>query len=291
VNILVTGKDGQLGKYIMKKVTKTIQKNNFCFVGREELDLSNKINITNYFKNNSFDIIINCAAYTAVDKAEKNKSLANQINHLAVLQLANIAQRKSIKLIHISTDYVFDGKTNKPYLENDPANPINTYGKTKLAGEIAIRKIMPINSYIIRTSWVYSGYGNNFVKTMLKLGKERSKLNVVCDQISSPTYAGDLAEVILNIVKNEHYQNNNHPSKIYHYSNEGSVSWYQFAKEIFKLAKIECQVNPVLSDEYPTPAKRPKNTLLGMIRTTKALKINPIFWKKSLKIFLTDETV
>ena len=291
MNILVTGKDGQLGQYIMKIVTKTSQKNNFCFVGREELDLSNKINITNYFKNNSFDIIINCAAYTAVDKAEKDKMLANQINHLAVLQLANIAQRKSIKLIHISTDYVFDGKTNKPYLENDPANPINTYGKTKLAGEMAIRKIMPINSYIIRTSWVYSGHGNNFVKTMLKLGKERSELNVVCDQISSPTYAGDLAEVILNIVKNEHYQNNNHPSKIYHYSNEGSVSWYQFAKEIFKLAKIECQVNPVLSDEYPTSAKRPKNTLLDMMQTTKALKINPIFWKKSLKVFLAGETV
>ena len=197
MRILVTGKNGQLGKSIHKLVTNIEQTDDFVFVGREELDLSNENNIARYFENNVFDTIINCAAYTAVDKAEKEVVLANQINHLVVSQLAQIAKNQQAKLIHISTDYVFDGESDKPYIETDETNPINVYGKTKLAGEKALQRIMSTDAIIIRTSWVYSEYGNNFVKTMLRLGKERDELNVVSDQIGSPTYATDLANAIL----------------------------------------------------------------------------------------------
>ena len=181
--ILVIGKNGQLGKSIQKLITNTEQTEDFIFVGREELDLSNENMITRYFKNNSFDIIINCAAYTQVDKAEEEQKLANQVNNLAVSQLAQIAKNQQAKLVHISTDYVFDGKNNKPYKETDRTNPISVYGKTKLAGENAIQEILPTNATIIRVSWMYSEYGNNFVKTMLRIGKERDEINVINDQI------------------------------------------------------------------------------------------------------------
>ena len=197
MRILVTGKSGQLGRSLHKLVSEKKYDNEFIFVGREELDLSSESNIDHYFdSNNRFDIIVNCAAYTAVDRAEKEVKLANQVNHLAVKQLAQIAKSQDSRLIHISTDYVFDGESDKPYTETDETNPINIYGKTKLAGEQVLQKAMPTNAIIIRTSWIYSEYGNNFVKTMLRLGRERDELNVVNDQIGSPTYAGDLAEVI-----------------------------------------------------------------------------------------------
>ena len=217
MRILVTGKNGQLGQSINKIVntsensintnqnaSKKYQPCEFIFVGRDELDLSKKEGVVNYFDNNDkFDIIINCAAYTAVDKAEEEQELANQVNHLAVKQLAEIANKQQAKLIHISTDYVFDGEGENPYTETDETNPVNVYGRTKLAGEKALQAVMPINAIIIRTSWVYSEYGNNFVKTMLKLGKERGEISVVDDQIGSPTYATDLVEVILTIINNK----------------------------------------------------------------------------------------
>jgi dTDP-4-dehydrorhamnose reductase len=210
MRILVTGKNGQLGKSINKIVYTHKCKNNyqqdneFIFVGREELDLSNNSSIINYFDNHDkFDIIINCAAYTAVDKAEEEQELVNQVNHLAVKQLAGIAKEQKAKLIHISTDYVFDGESDKPYIETDKTNPINVYGKTKLAGEKVLQTVMPMNAIIIRTSWLYSEYGNNFVSTVLRLGKERDELNIVSDQIGSPTYATDLAGAILEIIKNK----------------------------------------------------------------------------------------
>jgi len=208
MRILVTGKSGQLGRSIHKLINTKIDNdqssNDFIFVGREELDLSSEGNINHYFNNNKkFDIIINCAAYTAVDKAEEESKLASQINHLAVKKIAEIASKQEAKLIHISTDYVFDGESDKPYTETDTTNPINAYGKTKLAGEKALQDIMSTDAMIIRTSWVYSEYGNNFVKTMLRLGKERDELSVVSDQIGSPTYATDLAEVILKIVNDK----------------------------------------------------------------------------------------
>jgi dTDP-4-dehydrorhamnose reductase len=287
MRILVTGKNGQLGKSIHKIVNSEVETNNnlnshnFVFVGREELDLSSESNISHYFdSSDKFDVIINCAAYTAVDKAEEELELANQVNHLAVKQLAEVAKTQQAKLIHISTDYVFDGKSDKPYIEADETNPINVYGKTKLAGEQALKEIMPTDAIIIRTSWVYSEYGNNFVKTMLRLGKERGKLNVVSDQIGSPTYATDLASVILKMIDFKDYQNKGQSTEIYHYSNEGEISWYEFAKEIFKLADIQCSVNPITTEQYSTPAKRPMNTLMNKDKMVNFFKIIP--WRKSL---------
>jgi len=283
MRILITGKNGQLGKSLHKLVSEKKYDNEFIFVGREELDLSNNNSIINYFDNHDkFDIIINCAAYTAVDKAEEEVKLANQINYLAVRQLAEIAKAQKAKLIHISTDYVFDGESNKSYTEADETNPINVYGKTKLAGEKALQAIMLTNAIIIRTSWVYSEYGNNFVKTMLNLGKERDELNVVSDQIGSPTYATDLAETILKIIDNKNYQDKEQSTEIYHYSNEGEIGWYDFAKEIFKLAKIDCKVCPITTEQYPTPAKRPKSTLMDKGKIVEKFSIKTPYWKETL---------
>jgi dTDP-4-dehydrorhamnose reductase len=295
MRILVTGKNGQLGKSINKIVNASNGKNNyqqdneFIFVGREELDLSSESSISHYFdKSNKFDIIINCAAYTAVDKAEKEQELANQVNHLAVKQLASIANKQQARLIHISTDYVFDGESDKPYMEADATNPINIYGKTKLVGEQALQAVMPMNALIIRTSWLYSKYGNNFVSTMLRLGRERDELNVVSDQIGSPTYVTDLAGVILEIIKNKEFREEGQATQIYHYSNEGEISWYEFAKEIFKIAKIDCKVNPITTQQYPTPVQRPKNTSMNKNKIMKTFNANPVPWKDSLEKYLTN---
>ena len=286
MRILVTGKNSQLGRSIHKLVANTEQTDDFVFVGREELDLSDGSNIAHYFEGSVFDIIINCAAYTAVDKAEEEAVLANQINHLAVSQLAQIAKNQQAKLIHISTDYVFDGESDKPYKETDETNPINVYGRTKLAGEKAIQEFMPTNAIIIRTSWVYSEYGNNFVKTMLRLGKERDELSVVSDQIGSPTYATDLAEVILKIVNDKEFNKTEQQTEIYHYSNEGEISWYEFAKEIFSLKKIECRVSPITTDQYKTLARRPECSLLDNKKIEKKFSIKLKHWKDSLSTCL-----
>jgi dTDP-4-dehydrorhamnose reductase len=293
MRILVAGKNGQLGKSINKIVNTTngdnLPSNEFIFVGREELDLSNNNSIINYFDNhNKFDIIINCAAYTAVDKAEKEQELANQVNHLAIKQLAGIVKEQKAKLIHISTDYVFDGESNKPYKETDETNPINVYGKTKLAGEKALQEIMLTDAIIIRTSWVYSEFGNNFVSTMLRLGKERDELNVVSDQIGSPTYVTDLAGAILEIIKSKEFREENQTTQIYHYSNEGEISWYEFAKEIFKIAKIDCKVNPITTQQYPTPAKRPRHVFIENKKIFDEYGVLVCFWKKSLRRLLNE---
>ena len=293
MRILVTGKNGQLGQSINKIVNTGNGKNNyqqdneFIFVGREELDLSKKESIASYFDNNNFDVIINCGAYTAVDRAEEEQNLTNQVNHLAIKQLAGIAKEQKAKLIHISTDYVFDGTGSKPYKETDKTNPINVYGKTKLAGEKALQEIMPTNAMIIRTSWVYSEYGNNFVKTMLRLGKERDEINVVSDQIGSPTYATDLAKAILKIIDNRDYQDKDKATEIYHHSNKGEISWYDFTKEIFKLAKIDCKVSPITTEQYPTPAKRPRNTLMSKDKIIEEFSLEILDWKKSLETCIT----
>jgi len=293
MRILVTGKNGQLGRSIQKivntdtKIDKNQSPNDFIFVGREDLDLGNESNISHYFKNNKFDIIINCAAFTAVDKAEQELELVNQINHLAVKQLARIANKQQAKLIHVSTDYVFDGESNKPYLETDTPNPVNVYGITKLAGEKALQTVMPINAVVIRTSWLYSEYGNNFISTMLKLGKERDELKVVSDQIGSPTYAADLADIILEIIKHKKFRDRGQTTQIYHYSGEGEISWYEFAKEIFKIEKIECELHPVKSQQYPSPGKRPKNTILSQDKIVKAFNIKISNWESSLNTCMT----
>ena len=287
MKILVTGKNGQLGKSIHKSVTNNKKINEFVFVGREELDLSSTDNIISYFNQNNFDIIVNCAAHTAVDKAEEEAVLANQINHLAVEQLAQIAKTQQAKLIHVSTDYVFDGESDKPYAETDETNPINVYGKTKLAGEKALQEIMPTNAIIIRTSWVYSEYGNNFVKTMQRLGKQRDELSVVSDQMGSPTYATDLANAILDTVQNKAFKEAGQGTQVYHYSNVGEISWYEFAKEIFELAGIQCSVSPITTEQYPTPAKRPKNTLMNKDKIVETFGVNIPDWKESLNTCMT----
>jgi len=294
MRILVTGKNGQLGRSINKIVNSNTEIDNnqnlnqFTFAGREDLDLNSESSINYYFDSSEkFDVIINCAAYTVVDKAEEEVELANQINHLAVRHLAEIAKAQQAKLIHISTDYVFDGESNKPYIEADATNPINIYGKTKLAGEKALQEIMPTNAIIIRTSWVYSEYGNNFVKTMLRLGKERGELSVVSDQVGSPTYATDLAEVILKIIDNKDNKDKEQQTEIYHYSNDGEISWYDFAKEIFKIVKIDCKVSPITTQQYPTPAKRPRNTLMHMKKISGKFGASASDWKNSLSKCVT----
>jgi len=258
--VLVTGKTGQLGLSIAK-LARYYPQYEFTFVGRDVLDLSQSNNITEYFQSKKYDVIINCAAYTEVDKAESERELANQINHLAVRQLAKIAKEQGVVLIHISTDYVFNGQNSKPYVEMDCVDPINVYGQTKLKGEQAILDVQP-KGVIIRTSWLYSEFGNNFVKTMLCLGEVRDVLNVIYDQVGSPTYAGDLAKVIIDIISSDSELDSTAP-QIIHYSNEGVCSWYDFAKIIFELRNINCNVNPIETKNYPKPAKRAHYSVLN----------------------------
>ena len=285
MKILVIGKNGQLGKSIKRVLAESEQHNEYIFAGREDLDLSKKNSINDYFKNNSFDLIINCAAYTKVDKAEEEFLSANQINNLAVAQLSAIAKKQNSKLIHISTDYVFDGKNNKKYMEDDQVNPINVYGRTKLAGEQVIVKKMLTNAIIIRTSWLYSEFGNNFVITMLRLGQERDEINVINDQIGTPTYATDLANVILSIISSKHFFSKNQTTQIYHFSNKGHCSWFDFANEIFKLANInnKVQVNSISTEEYLMAAERPKNSVINNKKIENDFNINAFNWKDSLK--------
>ena len=286
MKVLVIGKNGQLGKSIHKIIKNKKQINNFIFIGREELDLSNSQSIHLFFRNKKFDIIINCAAYTAVDKAEKEYDLANQINNVAVRELGKIAKILNAKLIHISTDYVFDGKKIKPYLETDLTNPINIYGKTKCAGENSLKKVMLFNAIIIRTSWVYSEFGKNFLTSIIKLGKKNNELKIVSDQIGSPTYATDLASAILDIIKNKTFMQNNFPTEIYHYSNIGNISWFDFAKEIFRLTKIQFKIKPILTKNYCTLAKRPKNSVLNKSKIFNRYNVKRRLWKSSLKMCL-----
>ena len=276
LNILVTGSNGQVGSEI-KELSKDYNYN-FFFTTSNDLDITNHNKVKEYLESNNINIIINCAAYTAVDKAEDDKENANDINHLAVKNLAQISKDNNIKLIHISTDYVFDGKNFKPYTEDDITNPNSVYGKTKLDGENEMIKINPHNSIIVRTSWVYSSFGNNFVKTMLRLGKEKDELGVIFDQIGSPTYARDLAQNILDILPNI----KNDKVAIYNYSNEGVLSWYDFAKEIMRMAKIDCSINPIETFQYPTPAKRPHYSLLNKSKIKNDFGVEIPYWKDSL---------
>lgn len=283
MKILVIGKHSQLGKSLQKIILKNKKKDKYIFVGREQLNLENKLNILKYFKNNFFDIIINCAAYTEVDKAENNKKLVYKINNLAVSNLIQIANNQKAKLIQISTDYVFDGKKHKPYIETDKTNPINMYGKSKLAGEKAIKNINQTHAIIIRTSWLYSEYNNNFLKKILKLSEDRSLINVVSDQISSPTYAGDLAKAIIDIINNKEFKNEKNYTEIYHYSNEGYVSRYEFVKEVFKLLDKNCYIKPINTKQFKSLAKRPKKTLLDKRKIIKKFDLKIVSWKDSLK--------
>jgi len=275
-NILVTGANGQVGSELRELSSNYPY--NFCFTDRETLDITNEDALKKFVKVNNINTIINCAAYTAVDKAESDEQTADLVNRKAVKKLAKISQENNIKLIHISTDYVFDGKAYKPYCEEFQTNPKSVYGKTKFDGENELIKINPHNSIIIRTSWVYSSYGANFVKTMLRLGKEKESLGVIFDQVGTPTYAKDLARTILDILP----QINNDKVAIYNYSNEGVLSWYDFAKEIMKMAKLPCLINPIETFQYPTPAKRPHYSLLNKSKIKKEFGVIISYWKDSL---------
>jgi dTDP-4-dehydrorhamnose reductase len=288
MRILVTGKNGQLGRSIHKAISANSTEintyknlNEFIFVGRGELDLSQEEGVANYFYNNKFDIIINCAAYTVVDKAEEEQELANQVNHLAVKQLAKIANKQQAKLIHISTDYVFDGESDKPYTETDKTNPINVYGKTKLAGEKALQEVMPTNAIIVRISWLYSEFGSNFVNTMLRIGKERDDVRVISDQIGSPTYTADVAKVLLHIVLSKKIKMNFN-SEIYHYSAKGLCSWYNFSKSIFEYKKINCKAIPIKEREWSAKMQRPKYSALDNHKIQRQFKVIVPFWLDSL---------
>ncbi|WP_418179802.1 dTDP-4-dehydrorhamnose reductase [Aliarcobacter lanthieri] len=275
-NILVTGSNGQVGSEI-KELAKDYSYS-FFFTTRDDIDITSKDDIRNFCQINNINVIINCAAYTAVDKAENDELNSDLVNRKAVKKLALISKELNIKLIHISTDYVFDGRNFKPYCEEYQTNPQSVYGKTKLDGEKELVNINPKDSIIIRTSWVYSFYGNNFVKTMLRLGGEKKELGVIFDQIGTPTYAKDLAFTILNIIP----KIQNEKVEIYNYSNEGVLSWYDFAKEIIKMAKIDCKINPIETFQYPTPAKRPHFSLLNKNKIKSTFNIEIPYWKDGL---------
>ena len=276
-NILVTGGNGQLGSEL-KEIASNYPDYNFSFTDVKTLDITNHTSVKEFIEINNINGVINCAAYTAVDKAESEPELADAINHLAVANFARLSKDKNIKLIHISTDYVFDGTNHKPYVETDTPNPKSVYGQTKLDGELAMQEINPANSIIIRTSWVYSKFGNNFVKTMLRLAETRDEISVVADQIGTPTNAADLAEAILNILP----QIKNETVELFHYSNEGVCSWYDFAKAIFEIDGLTIKANPIESAQYPTPAERPFYSVLNKKKIKEKYKIKVPYWKDAL---------
>lgn len=274
--ILVTGQNGQLGNEL-KVLSKNYSQYDYVFTDVGELDITDAAKVAEFFLRYKPVICINAAAYTAVDKAETDRELALKINAHAVGNLADNCNKINTRFIHISTDYVFDGTATTPYSENDPVDPVNFYGESKLKGEqIAFEKHS--STVIIRTSWVYSFFGNNFVKTMLRLMKERRSLSVVNDQLGSPTYAADLASAIMNIASH-----NKNAGGIYHFSNEGIISWFDFAVAIKNLAALSCDIKPVDTSGYPTPAKRPAYSALNKekIRSTFGIELKD--WKDSLQ--------
>lgn len=275
--LLITGANGQLGNE-MRCIADRDNINSYIFTDVEELDITNFSDICNFVEIHKPDFIINCAAYTAVDKAEDDSEICAKINTLAVENLANAAKIANAKVIHVSTDYVYGGDATMPYIESDTTNPKSVYGKTKLEGEIALANILPEQSITIRTSWLYSSFGRNFVKTMISLGKERESLNVVCDQRGTPTFARDLANAIMSIVNSNKFE-----SGIYNYSNEGECSWHEFACEIFKIADIDCMVNAITTDQYPTKAQRPAYSVLDKSKIKKVYSLEIPEWRESLK--------
>ena len=266
---LVVGANGQLGNCI-----RLFLKDTAIYTDKEELDITDENAVKEFVRNNNFKCIINCSAYTAVDKAENDVELATKINVAGVRNLA----KTNIPLIHISTDYVFNGKNNVPYVETDTTDPMSVYGKTKLEGEKEVLKYSK-SAIIIRTAWLYSQFGNNFLKTMLRLGKEKESLNVVFDQVGTPTYAIDLAEVIFKILQSGKYEN---MKEIYHFSNEGVCSWYDFAVEIMKEANLTCRVKPIESKDYPTLAVRPSFSVLNKGKIKKDFDVEIRHWRKAM---------
>ncbi|TRX70949.1 dTDP-4-dehydrorhamnose reductase [Carboxylicivirga sp. M1479] len=284
--ILVIGSEGQLGNEI-QKLSKDIQEASFVFTSLETLDVTDSNKLDETVRNTNYDYIINCTAYTAVDKAEEDQNLAYEINAQALEVIGLASKAINAKVIHVSTDYVFDGCNHKPYIESDTTAPQSVYGKTKLKGEQLLME-KNHNSIVIRTSWLYSSHGNNFVKTMIKLGQERDELGIIFDQIGSPTYAGDLAKSIIHMVKSDIAQSIPFIAGIYHYSNEGVASWYDFARTIHKKKGIQCALKPIESKEYPTPAPRPHYSVMNKGKIKKAYQLTIPHWEDSLEHCLAE---
>lgn len=281
INVLVTGSNGQLGRCI-KDLAPNNTDINFIFTDYKELDICNLNEVLAFFKTQKkIDYCINCAAYTAVDNAEADAEKAYQINVFGAENLAKGCLEHEACLIHISTDFVFDGHKTVPYNELDETNPLSVYGETKLKGEKEIiRKLKKF--FIIRTSWLYSEHGNNFMKTMLRLSKSKEELSVINDQIGTPTYAGDLADTLINIIKTQ-----SDKYGVYHYSNIGAISWYDFAKTIFQESKINMNVKAIKTADYPTLARRPMYSVLDKTKIENELRIIIPHWRDSLKLGLS----
>lgn len=278
--VLVTGANGQLGNE-MKEVAKRFYGYDFIFTDIDNLDITNNEKTSQFIASSNPDWIVNCAAYNLVDKAESEPDIAMLVNGTAVKNIAEAINGTECKLIHISTDYVFDGKTNVPYNEMAPANPLSGYGRSKLAGEKAA--LLHKQSMIIRTAWLYSSFGSNFVKTILKHGNVKESLNVVFDQTGTPTYAADLAGAIMQIISGVIRNQIAFNAGTYHYSNEGVCSWYDFASEIVLEAGLECKINPILSKDYPTAAQRPFYSVLDKSKIKENYNLSIPHWRRSLK--------
>ena len=275
MNILITGCNGQLGNE-MQLLEKENPQHTFFNTDVAELDITDLKAIESFVEENQIDGIVNCAAYTAVDKAEENEALCDLLNHVAPGYLAAAIQKRGGWMIQVSTDYVFDGTNHRPYVETDPVCPNSVYGRTKLAGEEAVQQACA-NAMIIRTAWLYSTFGNNFVKTMIRLGKERPELGVIFDQIGTPTYARDLAVAIMTAIKQ------GIRAGVYHFSNEGVISWFDFTKTIHRIAGITtCHVRPLHTSEYPTPAARPHYSVLDKTKIKQVYNIEIPYWEESL---------
>lgn len=278
MKLLVTGSKGQLGNEL-RELAVDFPQFEFLYTDIEELDITDEAKVDDFFSEHKPDAIINCAAYTAVDKAETDEATAYLINATAVGILARAASKYKALMVHISTDYVFDGTACKPYLETDTTNPVSAYARTKYAGEQAVLKYAA-NAVIIRTSWLYSAFGNNFIKTILKYGKERGLLNIVFDQTGTPTYARDLATAVLTIIP---MAVKNSGIEVYHYSNEGVTSWYDFAKTIVEFSGIECRINPIVTKDYPLPATRPFFSVLNKSGIKEKFTLEIPYWRDSVK--------
>ena len=286
VNILVTGANGQVGQEL-KVLAKEFPDFRFVFAGRNQLDITDQENVASFFKANDFHYCINCAAYTAVDKAESEPEMAYNINVNGVKNLAQCCVENKVHLFHLSTDYVYHNDQKIPFKETDPTHPQSIYAHTKRVGDEVAEQISPFFT-IIRTSWVYSSFGNNFVKTMIRLGNERDEISVVADQVGTPTYAFDLAKTILTIIqKAENGQvEKENLTGIFHYSNEGETNWAEFAKVIFKIKNIACNVIEIETADYPTPAKRPPFSVLDKTKIKITFGTEIPHWEKSLEACL-----
>lgn len=281
MNILITGSNGQLGSEL-KILSIYYKKFTFFFKDLNELDICNKKQLNFFIEENKINIVINCAAYTDVDKAEHDSITAKNVNTKGVLNLVKALEKVDGKLIHISTDYVFKGNNFIPYRESDEVSPIGIYGKTKRGGELAVIKSY-IDAIVIRTSWLYSAHGNNFVKTILNLGNERDEIGVIFDQIGSPTNASDLAKACLDILLFKYKNKISSKGKLYHFANNGVASWYDFSKAILAIGKINCNVIPIETKDYPKTAKRPHFSVLNSSKIKNDFKIEIPYWRDSLE--------